>query len=203
MPSPNRLGNKSPATAAAVPVFSFEFTVPSSATERDFMKAAVLETRSLARKLWRDRYGYVSKKVGRPSLERVVWKACDDQWAQWGGRFPRHCSTANKLTQEVAKRIPGTRTDLKTIRLHVDHWIGGSLDMTEVPESWFQTRTGKKLVRQQFLIPIMMEAWASHPWTEKGPPPASAAEPIEEKLRLLRSTSDAELVRLFLEDRNK
>ena len=141
-----------------MPEIPFVIIVPENCKEKEFIKAVVREARQQAREVWRSSHKYVRNKGGRPTLEKQVDDACDRVWKEWGGKFPKHNSTAAALVREVASRLHRetrngkggkARTkpnDLRTIRKYVRGWIAG-LAVGEVPDSWLRRPDGRAAAR--------------------------------------------------------
>lgn len=184
-----------------VPPVTFTITIDSSLDdEKEFVKAAARQ----ARENFRRRHAVILSKGGRPSLAATVETECDKIWKDWGERFPHNQSMKN-LIQAVARKIPGKRKDLTTIKRNVQAWIQCNLSLDQVPDGWLRTPEGKRLLRMQlaFVTMGLQEAQgtrASHrttPASRKG----KTASVVNSALNALNSIPDKELARRFIEAR--
>lgn len=199
--------------------FTFSVSIDPSLAEKDFVKEAARQ----AREHFRHRHAVVISKGGRPSLENLVYRECDKIWESWGERFPRNQSMQN-LIQSVARKIPGNRKDLTTVKRYVQKWMGG-LTLDEVPDGWIRTPEGKRQIRMQLAFAIVGQAMVAvhgdeviqaairgNVSREATAPRQISSDLLNDKtvatvanagLSVLRSISDKELARRFIESRQQ
>lgn len=146
---------------------SLHIDVGEPSTEKEFINAVVKAARLQARTIWRRNNSYVPNKGGRPSLEKAVDTACDIVWKEWGGKFPKHNSTADALVKKVATVLDGQarkgkdgkarpkRKDLRTVKKFVRQWIECNLTVEEVPDSWLRRPEGRKIARVLWIGTIL------------------------------------------------
>lgn len=184
------------------PAFTFKVSIDPELSEKEFMSEVVRQ----AREQYRRTHGITLSKGGRPSLAQRVEKECDKIWKDWGERFPHNQSMQN-LIEAVARKIPGRRKDLTTIKRNVQAWIQCNLSLDQVPDGWLRTPEGKRLLRMQLAFATMGLQEAQSTRASRRTTPASrkgkTALVVDTALNALNSISDKELARRFIEARRR
>lgn len=101
-----------------------------------FIRTCVCLANKEARLFWDKRMGGTKNKGGRPSVQQYIYSACDEIWAEWGGKFPARNPTQAYLLEKAkdhTKKRTGKPISPNTLKKHVKGWMDGNVAIYDAP----------------------------------------------------------------------
>lgn len=134
---------------------------PDSQTRKDYIKQVEELARKKARETWDTVFPQKKAKGGRPTLEGLIWKACDQIYGRYKGKRMSQNAWIEKVQKQIS--LYGKKYDDRTIKKHWIEWTGTNLTRGEIPESWLQRpHTLNGIIAMETVGEALFEPWNAY-----------------------------------------